>query len=170
MAYYNAVKQFKPEMPESNGDGIQVLSHWGPHRETSISEVSTTGTTVVTTTRNDTWTIDISGASDGSTYKIADASSPAPFTPGAIYEISVAGAMLGYSCYFNMEWTNLLGSNDPAPATGDFAWPFSNIPQFVFVAKEGQERLSLKLNLMGQTLSTVFPKISNSYIQVRRLT
>jgi len=168
MAYYNAVKQFKPEMPESNGDGIQVLSHWGPHRETSISEVSTTGTTVVTATRNDTWTVSISSLADGSTIVVADATTY--FTPGAIYELSAAGAMLGYSCYFNMEWTNLGGSNAPAPATGDWAWPFSNIPQFVFVAKEGQERLSLKFNLMGQSVATVFPKIADSYIQVRRLT
>ena len=169
MSYYNAVKQVTPQMPESNGDGIQVLSHWGPHREATISEVSTGGTTVVTTTRNDTWTVSLSTLADGSTIVVADTTTY--FTPGAIYEISAAGAMLGYSCYFNMEWTNLGGSNAPAPATGDWAWPFSNIPQFVFVAKEGQERLSLKFNLMGQGgVATVFPKIADSYIQVRRLT
>lgn len=173
MSYRDAVGNSKPNLPLSgtNGEGAQVLGHWGPHRESSISEVIG-GNTVVTTTRNDTTMVALLNAADGNTYIMASATSPVPLQPGSIYELTIAGSTLGYPYYFAMEWTNLDGSNAPAPAAGDFSWPAGNIPQFVFVAKEGQERLSLKLILNSVSVTTAFgdATASKSYIQLRKLT
>lgn len=171
MSYREAISRTSPVMPKDGGDGVQVLGHWGPHRETSITD--TDGSTV--TTRNDTVMVSLGATpTDLSTHVMADGSAGKPYLiPGAIYEISVCGARLGLAAFFAMEWTNIAGGNVPAPTSGDFAWPFCAIPQFVFVAKEGQERLSLYLNKNGETIngatSGVFGTVAN-YLQMRRLT
>jgi len=165
MSYREAIGKSSPQMPPAGNDSVQVLGHWGPHRETSITD--TDGTTVAT--RNDTWTVSLGATpTDLAVTKVAD-SSTQYFIPGAVYELTVSGARVGFAAFFNIEWTNKAGSNDPAPTTGDWSWPFCSVFQYVFVAKEGQERMSVKLNKNGDAIASIFGIVEN-YIQVRRLT
>jgi len=165
MSYRQAISVSAPTMPSGGSESVQVLGNWGPHRESSITD--TDGSTV--TTRNDTWTVSLGATpADLTTTKVADTATQL-LVPGAIYEMTIAGCRLGYAAFFNLEWTSKGGGNDPAPGTGDWAWPFCNVPQYVFVAKEGQERLSIKLNRNGDAIASIFGSVEN-YVQVRRMT
>lgn len=151
-------------MPPSNGDGVQVLGHWGPNVDATITD--TDGSSVAA--RNDTWTVDLGATPTTATTFAVAAAGTSYLIPGAIYELTVSGANLGSPCFFNVEWAAKAGSG-PAPALGDWAWPFGSVPQWVFVAKEGQEKLSLKLYLNGMAAANAFGTVDNR-IQVRRLT
>lgn len=162
MSYREQIGRSSPNMPSgNNGQGVQVLGHFGPHRDTTITDSD--GSAVATV--NDTWTVALAGGgapTDGQTVVVADGTTTW-FRPGNIYELTVAGVYLGFPSFFAMEWGSKSG-NAPAPALGDWAWSFSNNPSFVFVAKEGQEKLSLLLKNNGVTWGT-----GTNYVQVRRL-
>ena len=148
---------FTPKLPQSQGMAVQVLGSWGPNVDANTG--ASYGSIPIP---SESSLIDLDTAANGNTTVI---SSGTLFQPGAVYEMTLVGTILGLSGYFTFEWGGKASASTPAPSTTDWGWPFGGMPQFVFTAKPWQEKLSLKFILASDALGSW----TNAQMAVRRL-
>lgn len=139
MAAGTDVVPYALDAPRSASQVIQVLGNFGPNSAGNLAS----GTPI----QDDTWTVAVNlPGTNQSTTIIADGTTIngviTMFKPGHVYEIILAGMLLGSPSYCNFEWSAVGGT--PAPGANDWAWPFGSMPQFTFVGKGGQEYLRLR--------------------------